>query len=246
MTVDIFIKTYRDDFWLLHLALKTIAKNVKGYKNLIILVPEVDKHLFDTRDLPPRTFIHYITEYGNGYLWQQWAKINAHNYCYADYILYSDSDVFYDHFINVKDIIKNNKPEILYTDYEKLPDAIIWKAPTSLLLGEEVKYEFMRRLPLLYHRSTLVNLNKWKPDLEKVIMESHMFSEFNLIGSWAYKYEREKYRWQNTDDWEFVPPHGNQVWSKGSKDKGSDELHLREYIRTLETLLKSFGIIVPN
>lgn len=246
MTIDIFIKSYKKDFWLLALALKTIAKNVTGYNNIILLIPEVDKHDFDTRNMPERTLIHYIEDKEPGWLYQQWCKINAPKYCYADFILCSDSDNFFDHPLNVQDLIPDGKPEILFTDYKQLPDAMIWKKPTENFIGEPVQFEFMRRLPLVYHRSTMLAVMEYAPNLEQTIMSSTRFSEFNVLGVFAYKFEREKYRFINTDDWQYVEPHSKQVWSHASKEKGTDDLHLREYIRILETLMICFDVPVPK
>jgi hypothetical protein len=71
-------------------------------------------------------------------------------------------------------------------------------------------------------------------------MTSERFSEFNAIGAYAYKFERDKYTFINTDDWTYVPPHAVQVWSHASEEPGADELHLREMIRVYKTLFKSF------
>src|SRR6185312_3434520 len=117
-TIDIFVKSYKKDLWLLTLSLETIKKNVTGYNNIILLIPEKDKHDFDTRNLPKRTLIYYVEDDGVGWLRQQWFKMSAYNYSDADFIMFSDSDNFFDHKINVQDIIKDDKPEILYTDYE--------------------------------------------------------------------------------------------------------------------------------
>lgn len=239
-TVDIFYKSYKKDFWLLHYSLLSITKNVTGYNNIILLIPESEKHDFDTRELPERTLIHYVNEEGNGYLFQQWCKLNAAAYSNADFILFADSDCIFDHKINLQDFIP--VPEILYTSYDQLPDAIIWQKPTEQLIGDPQPYEWMRRNCLIYHRSTLVNLNAWKPGLKKIVMESKRFSEFNLIGAYAWKFERDKYNFVNTDNWQYVPPKAIQVWSHASKEPGADELHLREYIRILETLIKAFAI----
>lgn len=244
-TVDIFLKSYRNDFWLLQLALATIKKNVGGYNNIILLIPIRDKELFDTRDLPERTLIFYVEDEGTGWLRQQWYKMSAHEYSKADYITFSDSDNFFDHPIDLQDLIKDDRPEILYTNYKQLEDAIIWKYPTELFIGEPVEYEFMRRLPLTYHRDTLIAISRYAPDLENTIMKSHRWSEFNCMGVYAYKFERERYNFVNTDDWTFVPAASTQVWSHASKEKGASETHHLEFIRTLETLLKSFGIITP-
>lgn len=240
MTIDIFYKSYKKDFWLLHYSLLSITKYVEGYANIIILIPEDEKQDFDTRVLPERTLIHYVKEYGNGYLFQQWCKINAASYSHADFILFADSDCIFDHKINLQDFIPF--PEILYTDYKQLPDAIIWQKPTQELIGEPIPWEFMRRNCLIYHRKTLVNLNNWNKNLEKTIMGSHRFSEFNLMGAYAWKYEQSIYNFINTDDWVYTEPKAVQVWSHASKEPGASETHLREYIRILETLIKAFAI----
>jgi len=245
--VDVFIKSYRGDFWLLYLCLKSIARNVTGYNNIVILIPEDDKELFDTREMPERTLIHYVKDIpGKGWLYQQWYKLSAYNYCYAPYILFADSDCIFTYPINLQEFVADDKPEILYTDWSKVGDAIAWKPPTEAFMKEPVPYEFMRRNCCIYHRSTLLAIKEYAPDLEQTIINSARFSEFNCLGAYAYKYERDKYNFVNTDQWEFVPAKAEQVWSHSSKAKGVSEIHLREWIRICETLLKTFGIEMPN
>ncbi len=242
-TFDIFYKTYKPDFWLIHISLETLKRNVLDYRNIIILVPEDEKHEFDTRNLPERTLIYYIKEYGNRYLYQQVCKLNVYKYCNADYIVFADSDMVWDRKIDFNDLLVDGKPEILYTDYEKIEDAKIWQAPTSKFIGEEVQYEFMRRHNV-YHRSTFEAIAKFAPELEKTIMGSAMFSEFNAAGCYAYKYEQHKYRFTNTDSWSYVPPYATQFWSHCDKD--GDLLHVKEYVRFLEALLRAYEIPVPT
>ena len=245
-TIDLVIKSYSKDFWLLKFALDTIKKNVTGYQNLILLIPEHEKNEFDTRDLPERTLVHYVKDdFGNGWIRQQWFKMSAYNYSFADYIMFSDSDCFFTYPVNLQDVIKDDKPEILYTSWDKVDQAITWKEPTERIMGCEVAWEYMRRNQLCYHRDSLVNIGQWQPDLENIIMKSEKFSEFNLIGAYCDKYEHDKYTWTNTDSWTYVPPLAQQVWSHSSKEKGASETHHLEYIRLLETLLKAFGTTVP-
>ena len=243
--VDIFIKSYSKDFWMLQIALKTITRNVIGYNNIILIIPEHEMELFDTRGMPERTLIHYVKEEGPGWLFQQWCKINAARYSDADYILFGDSDCFFDHKIDLQEFVADDKPEILYTDWQKVGDAIVWKKPTEDLMGEVVDWEYMRRNCCIYHRETLININKWNPNLKHIILNSEKFSEFNLMGAYAFKFEREKYNFVNTDNWTYVEPKAIQVWSHGRKDTDS-VLHLTEYIRTLEAIMKCFDVPVPN
>lgn len=246
-TVDVFIKSYHKDFWLLQLSLQTFKKNVSNYNNLILLIPENEKDEFETRFLPDRTLIFYVHEYEKGgWYFQQWLKMSAYRYCYADFIMFTDSDCMFDHPIDLQDFIKDDRPEILYTDWSKVDQAVAWRAPTEAFMKDTVPFEFMRRNQLIYHRSTLVAISQYAPDLEKTIMSSEHFSEFNCLGAYAYKHERHMYNFINTDDWQYVEPKAIQVWSHASKEEGADDLHIREYIRVLESILKAFNVKVPQ
>jgi hypothetical protein len=245
-SIDIFYKSYSRDFSLLYYSLQSLLKNVTGVNTVQIVIPKKDIKLF--MDMFWNTSqkiaeIQWSTniEYGNGYLYQQWCKLNAYDYCKADYILFADSDCIFDHPIDLQDYIKDDKPEILYTDYNKVGDAICWKTCTENFLGEPVSYEFMRRNCLIYHRSTLKNIAKFRPNLEKYIMESERFSEFNAIGAYINKYERDKYFLVNTDNWEYTPPKAEQLWGWAEKDN-PDETHVREYARSLKVISKTLGL----
>lgn len=244
--IDIFIKSYKGDFWLLYLSLETIKKNVIGYNNIVLLIPEKDKDLFDTRNLPERTLVHYVEDEGSGWLRQQVFKMKAFEYSFADYIMFSDSDCIFTYPINLQDFIVNDKPEILYTAWEDVGDAIVWKEPVELFMKEPVEWEMMRRNCLIYHRSTLVAISEYAPDLEKIIMSSKRWSEFNAMSAFAYKYEKDKYNFINTKDCTFVPAKSEQVWSHGSKKSGASEMHHLEYIRILETIMTAFDVPVPK
>lgn len=245
-SIDIFIKSYKGDFWLLHLALETIKKNVTGYRNLVLLIPEKDKHEFDTRNMPERTLIHYVEDEGKGWLRQQWYKMSAYKYSDADFIMFSDSDCLFTYPINLQDFIADEKPEILYTSWLDVGDAIVWKEPVEAFMKEPVEWEMMRRNCLVYHRSTLVAISEYAPDLENTIMNSKRWSEFNAMSAYAYKYEKDKYNFINTKDWTFIPAKSEQVWSHGSKAAGASEIHHLEYIRILETIMVAFNVPVPK
>ena len=249
--IDIFYKSYSKDFKLLYYSLQSLTKNVTGYNKVVILIPELDRHLFDTRILPERTEIHYVNEYGNGYLFQQVCKIKAHNYSSADFIMFSDSDLIFDHPINLQDFILDGKPEILMTSYygedgkNQLGDAICWKQATETMFGEFVDFEYMRRNNLIYHRETLVNIESKFPNIEYTIMQSKSFSEFNFIGFFAEKYESDKYNFVNTNNWVYTPPKSIQLWSWFDKNSKED-LHIYEYKRALETINNVLGLTLTE
>lgn len=229
MSIDIFYKSYRKDFLWLSYSLRSISKFITGYNEIHIVLPEKDKHLFDHSFLPERTFIHYVPEYGNGYLYQQFVKMQAHKYCNADYILYADSDCIFDKPTDLKTLIKDGKPEILYTHYSKVGDAICWKESTDRFMNEPQEYEFMRRLPLIYHRSTIETIYNLVPDLEHRIMTSEKWSEFNCLGAWAFRHEPDKYNFINTDNWTYSPPISRQFWSHSGLN-GNDMIEINKIL----------------
>jgi hypothetical protein len=103
----------------------------------------------------------------------------------------------------------------------------------------------MRRNGLIYHSSTLQNIAKQYPDLEKYIMESERFSEFNAIGAWIAKNESEKYNLINTDNWEYTPPKAEQLWGWAQKDN-PDEPHPYEYARSLKVINETLGLNITE
>lgn len=231
--IDIFYKSYALDFELLYKSLYSVKKYVSGYNEIAIIIPKQDADKFDYSHLPKRTTVHLVDEYGDGYLYQQWQKMSAHKYLNAEHILFIDSDCIFDNPVDIRTELEDGKPTILYTDYSKVGDAICWKYCTELLLGE-VQYEFMRRLPLTYNRETLIKISQTYPGLESHIMTAKAdyklnrgaFSEFNFLGAWAFINHKDKYRFINTDDWEYKNRICIQFWSH-DRDKAElkDQIH---------------------
>lgn len=223
--IDVFYKTYNKDFNWLDYSLRSLKKHVTGYDNIHILVPKTQIAQFreQFKSLPDRTIVHEVNEYGSGYMYQQVCKMQAHKYSDASFIMFSDSDLIYDHDINLQSFIETRKPEILYTSYDKVGDAKCWKEPTEAFIKDPQEYEFMRRNNLIYHRSTLEAIEQYEPNLEYIVMNSQRFSEFNAIGAFAWKFERDKYNFVNTDTWSYVRPKAVQYHSYSEWDKMRNE-----------------------
>lgn len=217
--VTIFYKSYLQDFEWLYCSLLSLDKFATGYEEIVIVIPERELHTFISNSnyakllIKLNCIIDTVPEYGLGYLYQQYVKMTAHKYTQQPYILFVDSDCIFDRPVNVQDYINNEKPVILYTDYSKVGDAQCWKECTEKFVGLPQQYEFMRRIPLMYHRNTLVRISNMYPDLEYHIMNSERFSEFNAIGAWAFIHEKAKYTFINTDEWEFQPNVARQFHS---------------------------------
>lgn len=219
----IFIKSYAKDFNWLNYCLRSIKKFVTGYSEVILLLDEgsnVDLHLLI--ELPNKIRIEWVKKEGNGYIFQQYCKLTAHHYTQAEKIMFVDSDCI---FYKPVDLSKLDL-EILYTPYSMVGDAICWKECTEKVIKQTIDFEFMRRLPLTYHRSTLENFEKFIGELKYYVLNQNRFSEFNAIGAFAWIYEHDKYKWVNTSTDFFKDAIVKQMWSHG-------ELNINE----METIL---------
>ena len=190
--ISIFIRTYHKDLKWLNFCLESIHKNLKGWDEIVICIPTGQESLLS--HLTQETVVT-CKIYKDDYLGQQISKLNAHEYCKGDYILYVDSDVVFKPGADVRDYFHDNKPVILKAKYDSVGGAICWKKPTEKLFKETIDYEFMRRAPQLFHFSTLEMINESFPDLENYVMSQpyRKFSEFNALGFYAEKMQPESY-----------------------------------------------------
>lgn len=227
--IDIYIKSYHKDFKFLRYCLKSIAKFATGYNKIILAIPNNEINmLWNTIGEELKTLnisVVPLAEYGDGYLYQQWCKMSANQISDAEFIMYVDSDCIFHFPIDLQTLIKDGKSELLYTHYSKVGDAICWQQCTESILNKKVEYEFMRRNGLIFKKSTLDNIAKEYPDLERQIMLSARFSEFNMLGAYAFFNELDQYNFINTDDWKYTEPVVRQYWSWGGIEKVEAEIN---------------------
>lgn len=233
--LDIFIKSYHKDFEWLSFCLSSIDKFLDGFQKIIIAIPNSDKDFWtiDTKKFPKiHNSIRYVYthDYGNTYLYQQYIKMIAYQYTEADYIMYVDSDVIFNRESHIDEAFNTEqKPIIYYAPYEMVGDAICWKEPTSIFLGENQIYEFMRRNCLVFRRQTLIDIHSKYPNLQEIIMSAIRFSEFNVIGAWAFKKEPTNYSFVNTKQQPPPPTNHTQFWSYSDLNQ-KDRLKIKQIL----------------
>lgn len=210
MIVDIFIKTYHKDFIWLEYCLASIRKFATGFRKVII-VSDDDGNKIPSKFVEGLSADVYYTpvpkvypdnpSHGIGYLWQQIVKLNWYNYTDADAVLILDSDWMLTVPTKPEDFMIDGKFTWGYRDWDKVGDAICWKAPTELLLKTPVKYEAMSIAGFMLVRNTAINFmtymcnlhdvkNIWDIFLQKNIGS---LSEFNLFGTFVEQYDTENY-----------------------------------------------------
>ena len=191
--ISIFIRTYHKDIKWLNYCLASIHKNLVGWDEIVICIPTGQESLLS--HLTQEKVVTCKT-YKQDYIGQQVSKLEAYRYCKGDYIFFVDSDVIFYNGADIRDYFQDNLPVILYDKYENVGDAICWKAVVEKLYKENVPYEFMRRAGQLFHKSTLENFAVNFPDIENyAVNQPHrQFSEFNILGFFAWKHEQENYK----------------------------------------------------
>ena len=218
MHVDIFIRSYEKDFNWLAYALKSIHKNVRGYQQVIVAVPQGQGHLLS--HLTAERVIE-VPDLPNGYIGQQLTKMTAWMYSDADAILYWDSDTAALEPVHVQqEFVFRGKPIIYHTPWDKVGDAICWKDCTEQALGAPAEFEYMRRLPLLYLRETVIKAyshlsHQHNKTVTEYLAGVDSFSEFNYLGAYAAMKQPRLYEFRNTDHHTPPPVKIQQFWSWG-------------------------------
>lgn len=129
------------------------------------------------------------------------------------------------------------EPVVLMHSYEHLrtlhPDAVPWRDGTALVLGFTPGYEYMRRLPSVFHRSTFSETREYVEALHGMSFVDYWFSGFaagqrgqseaNLLGAYAHRFQASRYRFENMDTVSAFPENALlQFWSHGGLDRPVD------------------------
>ena len=233
MTIDIFIRTYARDLTFLQFALKSIRERVTGYRDLVITCPHADVGRI-SRAIGHRVI--GVDPFHDDYVGQQHAKMKATDHTDADVICFWDSDAVAAGPLDLPSLIlSDGRPIIHHVPFDGLQDGSqVWRVVMARDLGFTPDFEFMRRLPLAYHRSTLIGCVDHIESTHGLPLKAYMrrvphrsFTEFNCIGAWAYQNERDLYVWRmDEEDAARFKQAVRQFWSWGGiTPEVIEELH---------------------
>ena len=233
MSIDIFIRTYARDLAFLVRAVKSIEDRVTGFDNIVVTCPHGDVNRI--RQAIGRSVIG-VLPLPDDYVGQQLTKMEATKLTNADVICYWDSDTMATQTLHLPDLLFSGDKLILHhVPYAGLNDGSqIWRDVVARDMGTAPEFEFMRRLPLAYFRSTIRGCADHIERHHGLPLRAYMqhvpqrsFTEFNCIGAWAYEHEREKYDWRIDEAdalrWKLLV---RQFWSWGGITREvRDEMH---------------------
>ena len=173
---------------------------------------------------------HVEPQNPNGYIDQQYTKLNAHLYVPPEttHVIHVDSDCMM--IGKLSGMFVDGRPLMLKTPYSQLDDqAKIWQGVTAHYVGFNPDYEYMRRMPLVYPigiyakvRDYLANLHgPWEEWFPKI--EGRRLSEFNILGAYAERFMPEEFHWIDTSKEDLPPLVARQGWSWGGLDAVREE-----------------------
>ncbi len=231
MKTSIFIKTWKNDLKWLDYCLKSIKKFGSGFEEVVVVT---DSDCLDkTREIAKTARVESVVKWPNGYIHQQWVKLNVDSYVHTDLVLYVDSDCIFFKEFSPESFMKYDKPILLKTRYTELgsdPVSVVamkWKQITQGYVRWNVDWEYMRKMPMMFHVDSISSvwnfISYFEIRLRKI--DKHEFSEFNVIGAYVDRQEPDRYFVTDTHAWcpESVAEH---FWSwSGITDEERRRIH---------------------
>lgn len=221
MSLKLFTKTCRKDFPWLVLAAKTLGKFCQEDLTWFICVEDED--LKDLKEQMFKAFpesskksvvvIHGIDapwpearKIPDGYMRQQWIKMNAFRIVENEMVWNWDSDVLAQKDFTRADLVGSLGRPIMW--YSVMNDLIVGGYPpgrkASLLeiFGKTCNFEWMRCMPIPMaggiqrHASTQP---EWKRSFDALMRGDRNFSEFNVLGEFSHENFPNSFEWKNAE-----------------------------------------------
>jgi hypothetical protein len=218
---DIFIRSYYKDFpWLVY-CLRSIKRYCKGFRRVILVVPESSVERLGRFELPYDE-LHVCPTYRDDYLGQQVTKLTADLYTDADHICHVDSDCIFRCAVTPEDLLEGDRLRTFMISYDRLPRSVPWRQVTQAFLDRDVEFEFMQRQPQAFPRWVYPALRAHAEARHGSTIEEYVlsrphrgFSEFNALGAFAYYEHRKRFAWVDLTNGSAAEPLCKAYWSWG-------------------------------
>lgn len=213
--VSIFIRTYKRDVAWLDFCLQSIRRNLKGWDEIVVCIPEGQEHHLRFAD-----GIKIVTSpvYKEDYVGQQVSKILCHQHVSGDLVLIVDSDLVFLPGASIADYMEGDKPRIMTCRWPVPPDrlTIKWRPIIAKLFGETPPCSFMQgHGARLFRKSTLEAFCRRFPDIDGYARRQPRkeFSEFQFLGFYVHLNERSEYRLFELTENRTPTFHTRQYWN---------------------------------
>lgn len=218
MKTSIITITYDKDLEFLKYNLKSIEKFCHGYHENIVVIDDHENDCLETQKylelIGQKYFINKeAKKIKKGYIRQQYIKLFSEKYVSSevDYICHVDSDnIFTDHH-NPSVYFNDNNPILGMQKWKEMSNTV-FKPWTDQTLEYKSDYNFMRRMPLVYHADLFPKLREYisnlKGDIIDYLNTLETISEYNLLGAYAFKFMPESFHWidvlESEEEWKLA------------------------------------------
>jgi hypothetical protein len=223
---DLFIRSYWKDLDWLQFCLASVERYCRGFREVIVVVPQSTEPWLRRRLLQSTTRIEFCHDYRDDYLGQQVTKLFADTFTDADYICHVDSDCVFSRPTTPLDLVEKGRPRVLIEPCALLGRHRPWQQPTEKFIGYPVFDDFMRQPPFTFPRRLYKEVRQYAVARHGVDIEAYVtgqpprsFSEFNVLGAFAWQYCHGDFLWIDISVSEPTEPHCRWYWSWGGLDK---------------------------
>lgn len=239
MSLRLFSKTWINDYPWLKLAMKSVLKLCKEDVDWTIVGDAGSRNDLESiacqavqetgsalkyRVAEVADFWPEVAHIGNGYLAQQWVKMNAHKIMGESLFWNWDSDVIAIKPFSSRTFVGGSERPIYWiSQFNSLmggSDRPAHEARISLMKEvtglNEISFEFMRCMPIPLYGQILKNgseRKEWQKSFELLRNGDSRFSEFNIIGQFSHLYFPDAYEWRNAES-------SGPTWSGGYVEGG--------------------------
>jgi len=156
------------------------------------------------------------------YVGQQLTKLYADELSDADFICHFDSDCVVARPLSPPDLFADGKPVLWMTAFEELSPISGRRQGVQRLLGVDVPFDFMRRLPIVFPRWLYAALRRHVAESRggdfraiACALEPGELSEFNTLAAFAYLHHRDAFQWRVVRATETDAGLCRVYWSRG-------------------------------
>ncbi|TFH66004.1 MAG: hypothetical protein E4G90_05430 [Gemmatimonadales bacterium] len=194
MNIDIFITCYKPDREWAAMLLRSIKKNLTGYRDIVLVYAGEWREMvlplklsFACYDLNPRLFV--VPEREPGHNNQQFLKMTADRFVRGgcDWICQIDSDCFFERPTSTDELFVEGKPIWHYGDWK---DRDRWRKGSESVLGNPIPHHMMSRMGMCFRPRDLRlfrgHVIRQQEEPEGIEFDDIIFDSWDYTSAWAY------------------------------------------------------------
>lgn len=197
------VRTWWKDLAWASWSLASAKRFARGFDEVILIVPRSSLPWLRHHDLPTAGVrVEMCEDVHDDYLGQQLSKLHADELTDADFICHLDSDCMVARPVSPGELMPRGRPEVVTRAVELMGRHWPWQASSTEFLGWPVLFDCMQRPPFLFPRWLYGDVRDHCVRVHGVGIDEYVlgrpprgFSEFTVLGNFAYRFHRQSFDW---------------------------------------------------